>query len=381
MDYAIFNEHSPGGFVPTIQNTRAFVPTPLPPKIDFNALFKIYGEAMAGIGTLNAKLAQLKNPNLVIRPLQRREALQSSAMEGTYTTSDELALLEAGVSENVRADTREVLNYVTALTHAVTLMKTLPICHRLIQETHEKLLSGLPVGRGGNKRPGQYKQDQNWIGGATVETARFVPPPPNETQMAMDQLETFINRPDTADIPPLLEAALVHYQFETIHPFADGNGRVGRILIPLLLLSRQLIGSAVFYPSTSMEERKNEYIDRMFDVSSKGAWTGWLQFFLEICSDTCLSTVRVIDRMIELQNDYRQRAMATFRSNNILILIDHLFMTPVVSAPTVQELLGVTHRAARMTIANLEQIEIVERVPGLSMPEFFAARGILRASA
>jgi Fic family protein len=156
---------------------------------------------MAGIGTLNAKLAQLKNPNLVIRPLQRREALQSSAMEGTYTTSDELALLEAGVSENVRADTREVLNYVTALTHAVTLMKTLPICHRLIQETHEKLLSGLPVGRGGNKRPGQYKQDQNWIGGATVETARFVPPPPNETQTAMDQLETFINRPDTADIP------------------------------------------------------------------------------------------------------------------------------------------------------------------------------------
>jgi Fic family protein len=128
----------------------------------------------------------------------------------------------------------------------------------------------------------------------------------------------------------LLEAALVHYQFETIHPFADGNGRVGRILIPLLL-SRQLIGSAVFYPSTSMEERKNEYIDRMFDVSSKGAWTGWLQFFSKFAR-TPLSTVRVIDRMIELQNDYRQRAMATFRSNNILILIDHLFMTPVVSA-------------------------------------------------
>jgi Fic family protein len=380
MNRKMFGESSPGTFVKTIQGALAFVPAKLPPEVDFNALFNTYGDAMSGIGTLNAKLAQLGNPNLAIRPLQRREALQSSAMEGTYTTSDELALLEAGVSENVRADTREVLNYVIALDHAVALMKSLPICHRLIQETHENLLSGLPVGRGGNKRPGQYKRDQNWIGGATIETARFVPPPPAETQIAMDQLETFINRPNTADMPALLEAALVHYQFETIHPFADGNGRVGRILIPLLLLSRKLIGSAVFYPSASMEERKDEYIDRMFDVSSRSDWTGWIRFFLEICRDTCLSTVAVIDRMITLQNDYRQKAMQTFRSNNVLILIDHLFINPVVSAPMAQELLGVTHRAARMTIGNLEQIGIVEKIPGLSMPEFFAARSILRAS-
>ena len=201
---ACFDERSPGTLVTTIQNARAFVPAPLPPAIDFNALFQAYGNAMSGMGTLNAKLAPLGNPSLVVRPLQRREALQSSAMEGTYTTSDELALLEAGVSDNVRADTREVLNYVAALSHAVGLMETLPICHRLIQETHEKLLSGLPTGRGGNKRPGQYKQDQNWIGGATIETARFVPPPPGETQIAMDQLEAFINRPDSSNIPPLL---------------------------------------------------------------------------------------------------------------------------------------------------------------------------------
>ncbi|MBX3570436.1 MAG: Fic family protein [Rhizobiaceae bacterium] len=381
MDYALFDVKSPGTLKPTIQDALAFVPNPLPPEINFSDLFQLYGEAMAGIGTLNAKLAQLKNPNLIIRPLQRREALQSSAMEGTFTTSDELALLEAGADGTVRTDTREVYNYITALTHAVNLMADLPLCHRLIKETHEKLLGGLPVGRGGNKRPGEYKTDQNWIGGATIQAARFVPPPPGETQFAMDQLEAFINRPETSTIPPLLEAALVHYQFETVHPFSDGNGRVGRILIPLLLLSRALIGSAVFYPSANMEERKNEYIDRMFNVSSRGEWTEWLRFFLEICRDTCSSTVDVIDRMIALQDQYRQSAMASFRSNNILILIDHLFITPVVSAPAVQQLLGVTHRAARMTIGNLEQLGILEKVQHLSMPEYFAARGILRASA
>ena len=381
MDYALFGENSPGRFVPTIHNVRAFVPSPLPPSIDFAALFHSFGQAMAGIGALNAKIAQLKNPNLVIRPLQRREALQSSAMEGTFTTHDELALLEAGAEQNAKADTREVLNYVTALTHAVSLMDSLPVCHRLICETHAKLLSGLPSGRGGNKHPGEYKQDQNWIGGSKIETARFVPAPPVETRVAMDQLEAFINRPETSSIPPLLEAALVHYQFETIHPFADGNGRVGRILIPLVLLSRGTITTPAFYPSATMEERKDEYIDLMFGVSSKGSWTAWLRFFLEICWDTCLSTVKVVDHIADLQSDYRQRAMDAFRSNNVLILIDQLFVAPIVSAPMVQDLLKVTHRAARMTIANLEQIGILEKVPGLSMPEFFAARGILRAGA
>lgn len=379
MDASLFNEKAPGRLVPTIQDAVAFVPDPLPPWIDLPAIFVPYGDAMAGIGTLNAKMSQLRNPQLIIRPLQRREALQSSAMEGTYTTSDELALLEAGAESGTRADTREVLNYITALMHTVELMDHLPICHRLIREAHGILLSGLPQGRGGHKRPGEYKQDQNWIGGPTPVAARFVPPPPAEASAAMDQLEAFINRSDPGEIPALIEAALVHYQFETIHPFADGNGRVGRILIPIVLLSRQLIRSPVFYPSASMEARKDEYIDRMFAVSSKGDWTGWLRFFLEICIDTCRSSIEVIDRLLALQAEYRDKAMATYRSNNVIILIDHLFVSPVVSTPMVKELLGVTHRAARMTIANLEEIGVLEKVKGPSMPEYFSARAILRA--
>jgi Fic family protein len=379
MDATLFNDRSPGRLVSIGKGASAFVPDPLPPQIDLASIFHRYGEAMTGIGTLNAKIAQLRNPQLIIRPLQRREALLSSAMEGTYTTSDELALLEAGAEGSATADTREVLNYVTALLHSVELMKRLPICHRLIREAHEKLLSDLPHGRGGNKRPGAYKKDQNWIGGPSPAEARFVPPPPAEAQTAMDQLELFINRENPEDIPPLLEAALVHYQFETIHPFSDGNGRVGRILIPLILMSRKLIESPVFYPSASMEMRKDEYIDRMFGVSTKADWTGWLNFFLEICRDTCQSSVEVIDRLLALQTEYRERAMANFRSNNVVMLIDHLFQSPVVSTPMVKDLLGVTHRAARMTIASLEQIGVLEKMEGLAMPEYFAARAILRA--
>lgn len=379
MDRNAFSSRATGTLVPTVQGALAFVPFDLPPEIDLASVFVEYGEAMAGIGALNAKIAQLRNPELIIRPLQRREALLSSAMEGTYTTSDELALLEAGNDQNARSDTREVLNYITALKHAVALMTELPICHRLIKETHAKLLSGLPQGRGGNKRPGEYKQDQNWIGGPTPGQARFVPPPPAETQSAMDAMEAFINRPDMRGLPPLLEAALVHYQFETIHPFADGNGRVGRILIPLILLSRHSVTAPVFYPSACMEERKNEYIDRMFGVSTNGEWTAWIRFFLEICRDTCANSVEVIDRILNLQIHYRDKAMATFRSNNVLILIDQLFATPVVSTPTVRQLLGVTHRAARMTISSLEEIGVLEKIDGPTMPEYFAARGILKA--
>lgn len=379
MDRALFDENAPGRLVAVDHGTIAYVPDPLPPKLDLGSVFLRYGEAMTGIGMLNAKITQLRNPQLIIRPLQRREALLSSAMEGTYTTSDELALLEAGVDGNARADTREVLNYVTALMHAVELMQRLPICHRLIRETHEQLLSGLAYGRGGNKRPGLYKQDQNWIGGLSPAEARFVPPPPAESSLAMDQLEAFINRDDAIEIPPLLEAALVHYQFETIHPFADGNGRVGRILIPLILMSRKLIESPVFYPSASMEARKEEYIDRMFAVSTTGDWAGWVNFFLEICRDTCRSSIEVIDRILALQADYRETAMARFRSNNVIVLIDFLFQSPVVSTPIVKELLGVTHRAARMTIGNLEQIGVLEKMEGFAMPELFVARSILRA--
>lgn len=381
MDATLFGSGSTGRLVPTIQGASAFVPNPLPPEVDRSTLFDPYGEAMASMGALNAKITQLADPELIIRPLQKREALASSAMEGTFTTSDELALLDAGAEDSVRPETLEVRNYVSALTNTVAALEDLPISHRMIRNAHAELLYSLSNMRGGNKRPGEYKADQNWIGGATIQSARFVPPPPKEAQAAMDALELFMNRDRPETIPPLIEAAMVHYQFETIHPFADGNGRVGRILVPILLMARNVIATPMFYPSAALEHRKDEYIDKMFSVSTRGDWTTWLEFFLDICAETCRVSIDVIDRLIQLQNDYRQRVMTESRSNNPLILIDELFSNPVISTPIARDKLSVTHRAARQTIALLERLGIVEKMAGFNMPEYFIARQILRVSA
>lgn len=381
MDSAQFGSQSPGNLVPTIQGEFAFVPNPLPPTIDRNVLFDAFGDARDSMGMLNAKIAQLNNPTLIIRPLQKREALASSAMEGTYTTSDELALLEAGADADVRPETLEVRNYATALSQATEALRELPISHRMIRNAHLALLSGLPKMRGGNKRPGEYKVDQNWIGGATIQSARFVPPPPAETQAAMDELERFVNRDNPQTIPALIEAAVVHYQFETIHPFADGNGRVGRILIPIILLARNAMTTPVFYPSAAMEHRKDEYIDRMFAVSSRGDWTGWIAFFLGICSETCRSSIAVIDRILDLHANYKKLALEASRSNHPITLIEELFINPAISTPIATERLGVTPPAARRTIALLEQLGIVEKVPGWNKPEYFIARDILQITA
>jgi Fic family protein len=377
MDYSIFEKSPTGKLVPTIQGQFAYVPMNLPPQINHANIFQAYGAASRGIAALNAKITQLGNPNLILRPLQRREAIASSAMEGTYTTSDELALLEAGEEKTARQETREVNNYNIALFYAVEAMDRLPISRRLICETHEKLLGGLPNGRGGNKRPGEYKQFQNWIGGLKIENARFIPPTPEETVKCMNDLETFINRENPDIIDPLLEAAMVHYQFETIHPFADGNGRVGRIMIPIILLSRGLITSPVFYPSAAIEGQKDEYIDLMFNVSAQGDWDQWLLFFLKICSKTCESSIVIIDQLTRLNRDYKGKAMNAFRSNNVIKLIDELFKSPVTSTPYVQKLLNVTPRAARMTIGNLENIGILEKVDVGGKTDYFIAREIL----
>jgi len=377
MDLAQFGPNATGRLVPTIHGASAFVPNPLPPELDRGALFDPYGKAMALMGKLDAKISQVPNPELIVRPLQRREALTSSALEGTYTTSDELALLEAGETRFAKPETLEVRNYHAALAEAVAALTTLPISHRLIRQAHFALLSGLPNPRGGNKRPGEYKSDQNWIGGSTIQRARFIPPPPAETQTAMDDLEKYVNRENPEQIPALIDAALVHYQFETIHPFGDGNGRVGRMLIPLILLTRGSLTVPAFYPSAAFERRKDEYIDRMFAVSAIGDWTGWIEFFLSICSETCTSTIEIVDRLIDLNQIYKERAIARTRSNHPLILIDELFSNPVISTPIAKGKLDVTSRAARMTIGILEEIGAVKKIKGFSSPEYFVAAEVL----
>lgn len=374
-----FVSQEAGRLVPTILGQKAFVPAPLPPRIDLGQIALRLGEAMQAMGELKGACRRLQSPYIFVRPLQREEALTSSAMEGTYTTADHLVLAEVGIKGEQDDDTREVLNYLRALDSSLEMLRTLPISHRVLTSAHSILLSGLSAMRGAQKRPGEYKSDQNWIGGRTIDTARFVPPPPTEAGKCMDELEQYINREDRSFPTPLLDLALVHYQVETIHPFADGNGRVGRMLISLMAVQNGLLEMPVLYISPALERDKDTYIDLMYNVSTRGEWMPWLDFFLSKVAETCGETIATIDRLVELQANYRKQAGETTRSASTLTLIDTLFEIPALTVNEAMTKLDVTYAGARKALDKLIELGIIREVPG-SYPKVFLAPGILQAA-
>jgi Fic family protein len=373
MKYNDFKKSPSGHLVPTVYGEQAFVPHPLPPKLDLEALAAPLAEAMIAIGELRGACRRLQNPYILIRPLQRLEAQTSSAMEGTYTTADELALAEAGLEGEKKYEAREVANYTSALAWAIKEMEQMPLSGRLFRGAHEILLKRVGQQRGQDKRPGEYKHDQNMIGGQRLENARFIPPPPDEAVEAMTALERYINRDDKNSALALIDLALVHYQFETIHPFADGNGRVGRMLISLMAISEGLLDEPVLYMSPELEEVKDDYIDLMYCVSSKGDWNKWIGFFLKILALSCKRTISTIDRVLALQTSYIARASEVSRSNNMVALINLLFENPVIRAKQVAERLSVTDAAARNLINTLVNEGILVQLHQYYPAVWFAA--------
>ena len=227
VNQADFAASPVGVIIPAVPGGYAFVPSVLPRQIDVGNLASLLSEASMALGELKGIGRFMPNPYLLIRPLQKKEAVASSNIEGTFTNLSDLFLLEAGADEKGRPpDTREVMNYVRALEHAVARLTELPVCLRLMREIHEILLRGVRTQRGANITPGEFKTTQNWIGGPTIQSARFVPPPPLETVECLRELERFIHDDEALRLPPLIYSAMIHYQFETIHPFPDGNGRV-----------------------------------------------------------------------------------------------------------------------------------------------------------
>lgn len=368
-----------GALVPTIERQQAFVPAALPPEIDLAAVAMSMSNAMLAIGELKGACRRLQNPYILVRPLQRQEALTSSAMEGTFTTDNHLLLAEAGVATGDDDSTREVVNYLRALDESLLLLQTLPVSHRVICAAHETLLSGLSLGRGARKRPGEYKQEQNWIGGRTIEAARYVPPPAASTQICMDQLERYINRENTGFPTPLMDLALVHYQIEAIHPFADGNGRVGRMLISLMAVHSGLLDMPVLYISPVMERYKDEYIDLMYNVSACSEWSNWLNFFFDRVKESCNETVDTVDRLISLQERFRTLAKSSTRSASSITLVDFLFEQPLLSITTAAEKLGVTYAAAKSTMEKLISLEIVQPIAA-TYPKLYYSPQIRQAA-
>ena len=279
---------------------RSFRPSPLPPAppvtLDEEAISLLI-EANRKVALLDGLSSRIPNMELFVAMYIRKEALVSSQIEGTQCTLDDV--LDPNIEANVNGDVSDVINYIKATEFAIKRLDTLPLCNRLIKETHAVLLSGV---RGGDKTPGEFRTSQNWIGGigSTLKNARYIPPNPDDMIEAMSDLEKYLNSDDSLD--PLVRAALIHYQFETIHPFLDGNGRIGRLLITLFLMQSHILSTPALYISCYLKSNRVEYYDRMTEVRKNGNYEQWINFFLRAVAETAQDAIDTIDKLTALHS-------------------------------------------------------------------------------
>jgi Fic family protein len=373
-----FHQTAPGRFAPTIDGATAFIPDVLPPRLlDLEPLIGVLGSAREALGELRGVGSVMTNPYLLIRPLLRREAVASSRIEGTVTSVGQLALFEAGIDLVEQApDAREVHSYVRALEHGINRLAELPVCLRLMNEMHGILLQGVSDHRGARIAAGEFRITQNWIGGSRrIQDARYVPPPPQDVMPALDSLEKYIQARDS-DLPLLVRLALIHYQFEAIHPYPDGNGRVGRLIIPLLLREQDALPVPLLYLSGYFERNRDAYIDHMFAVSTHGLWESWIGFFLKGVDEECRGTITKIRRLQALRQDYIRRVQVARSSVLLGKLVDLFFEHPVMFVTTVARELGISYNAAKHNLQRLGEVEII-REKSLGSRIFWSAEEIL----
>jgi len=335
------------------------------------------------LGELVGLARMLPNPDLLVRPFVHREAVSSSRIEGTETDMADLYAYEAGhlrlpggQPSPAEAGVREVLNYVHALDYGLERVNALPVSLRLIREVHERLMEGV---RGGHATPGQFRRMQNWIGppGCTLAGATYVPPPVPEMREALGALEKYLHRDDLC--PPLVRLAFVHCQFESIHPFVDGNGRVGRLLIALLMVHWRLLPQPLLYLSSFFEQRRQEYYDLLDAVRARGAWDEWVRFFLRAVVDQSHDTIARARRLQDLQAEWRDRLVAISPSTRLLRLAERLLESPVLSVRDAERVLGVSNRAARANVEKLLKAGILRRVGDAHYARTFVAGEVLDA--
>ncbi len=287
----------------TPQGYVAFVPHPLPPQLDLKSHLSDLSKADRLVGELRGVARNLPNPHLLIAPFMRREAVLSSRIEGTQASLSDLFFFEASGEQNPEVpDVREVANYVRALEYGLKRMEKLPLSLRLIREMHAELMHGV---RGEHLTPGEFRRSQNWIGppGCTLMDAVFVPPPVEEMKASLDAFEKYLHEPTT--LPPLVRFALVHYQFEAIHPFLDGNGRIGRLLTTLLLCREGIFPQPLLYLSAYFETKQQQYYKFLLHVSLKGEWNAWIHYFLLGVSEQSQDSIARTEKLLELWTGYR----------------------------------------------------------------------------
>ena len=371
-----FKEDAPGRVIRTDKDYWAFIPNPLEPHLDFDLpMVNILSRADRALSELAGMARTLPNPNLFIRPFMRREAVLSSRIEGTQASLSDLLFFEAANSEEPEVpDVREVANYVNSLEYGIERLETLPFSLRLIREVHERLLKGV---RGEMQTPGLFRTSQNWIGppGCTLMDATYVPPPVDEMHEALDKFEKYLHA--ESDLPPLVKMALVHYHFEAIHPFLDGNGRVGRLLISLLLCTNQLLPKPMLYLSAYFVKNQEDYYRLLLGVSQNGDWIPWVRFFLKAVEEQSRDAIKRSGAILDLWATYRNRMQEARASALLLSLVDELFSFPAISTGIASRVLGVTPRSAQLNIDKLVEAGILEEVTGKKRNRIYASREII----
>ena len=358
-----------GRYVKQPADYSAFIPSPLPPEptIQMDAeLTRLLSDADRALGRLDGVASVLPNPNLFVGMYVRREAVLSSQIEGTQSTLEDVLQFEADArGQDIPKDVEEVVNYVRAINYGLERLPQLPLSLRLIREIHAELLKDV---RGAHRTPGEFRTSQNWIGpeNCTLATATFVPPPPHEMHQALDNLEKFLH--DTKSFPTLIHCGLAHAQFETIHPFLDGNGRVGRLLITFLLCQREVLQRPLLYLSHYLKQHRAEYYDRLMAIRNDGDWEGWLKFFLRGVHAVSHQATDTSRDILELRERNRRTIAETLRGNALGVqLLDYLFEQPVVTVRMIEKKLGCTFVTANKLVDQFEQLEILKKVSHAAM--------------
>jgi Fic family protein len=364
-----------GRYIQQPQGYRAFIPTDLPPvppiSID-DEMWTLLSQADRALGRLDGATEALPNPDLFVYAYVRKEAVLSSQIEGTQASLIDVVEFEsqAATSENP-GDVEEVVNYVAAMNDGLSRLKELPLSLRLIREIHERLLQGI---RGADRGPGEFRTTQNWIGasGSRPDTARHVPPPPHEMLQSLDNLEKFIH--DETPMPLLVKVGLIHGQFETIHPFLDGNGRVGRLLITFLLCQRGVLQRPLLYLSYYLKQNRTEYYDRLQAVRDTGDWESWLKFFLRGVYAVAQEATATARKVVDLREEDRRKItehMGTSAAKG-LVLLEQLYSRPVVDVAAVSQMAARSMANANELVRKLVEIGVLKEISGRKRDRKFA---------
>ena len=376
MNIVEFSDRKHGELIHTLQGYDAYVPGDLPPMLKPSwQLGQQISKADRALSELAGATRTLPNPHLFINSFLRREAVLSSRIEGTQASLSDLFFFEAA-GEEKQPDVQEVANYVKALNYGLQRLNELPLSVRLMCEIHERLMTGV---RGDESRltPGEVRRSQNWIGkpGSTLMEATYVPPPVEEMKRCLGELEKYFHV--ESDLPPLVRLALIHYQFEAIHPFLDGNGRIGRLLITLWLVQEGLLSQPILYLSAFFERNREEYYRLLLAVTQKGVWQEWIEYFLQGVAEQSKDAITRANKVVDLWLSYRQRLQNERQSVSTLKLLDEIVAVPVVNYRKAEKILDVTPRAARQNVDKLVEIGLLKEVTQRERYKLFIAPEII----